>query len=130
VSTDTFWLVTRVFQDFEFCKTFIATFQDKVRAAERISVEILERGGVTVKTASNGYFVLLDLTDIAGSEEKEREVTFTMIDQYQVNVAPAGLGFKYPIWGWFRLCFACPEAELRDGLGRVLTAVAALRGQS
>jgi hypothetical protein len=82
-----------------------------------------------VKTARNGYFLLLDLTDIAGSEEKEREITGRLIEEFKVNLAPGGLGFKYPIWGWFRLAFACPESELREGLGRLVNAVATFRGE-
>jgi aspartate/methionine/tyrosine aminotransferase len=108
--------MTRAFGAIEFCHEFIALFRERVKSASETAVPILEEFEITVITANNDFFLTIILTDVNGSSQKHITLSHRLIDEYKVNVRPAGHRFNYLIWGWFRLYFSCPDCERREGL--------------
>ena len=123
VPSDTKWLVAKMFNDHDWRDRYIVAFQERLRRREKVIVEELRKEGITVLTAPNSLFVMVDFSEFAGgSKENELRVWSELMDKYEVHIAPGNAGFRYPKFGWFRICFSCEESELREAIKRIVRA--------
>ena len=130
VPSDTKWLVAKMFSDKDWVNRYIVAYKERLCAREKILVDALEKAGVKYLTAPNSLFVMVDFTEFAGgSRENELRVWGELMDKYEVHIAPGNAGFRYPICGWFRICFSCEEEELKEAANRIIRAYNDMRAK-
>lgn len=128
MSSDTQWIVARIFNDIELRDKIITTFQERLIHAEEVCVRILKEGGIKVRECENSLFVMIDLTDIAGeSIEQELSVWRELMNKYEIHVLPGAAGFHMSTPGWYRVCFSFLDDFLIEGLNRLVRGIKEMR---
>lgn len=127
IASDTIQVCSKLFSNIEWRDNYIKTLQERLKHAEQIAKTILIEAEFKILSADNSLFIMIDLTDIAGTPEKEYQVWETLIDKYRVHMIPGNIGFHYEPCGWYRICFSSPDDKLIEGLKRLIKGVKEIR---
>ena len=119
----------KLFKDYKWRDNFIVEFQKRLINAEKFTYSKLKENQIPYRECQNSLFIMIDLTDIAGTDEKEMQVYSRLLDEYKVHVLPGKAGFYCDKPGWYRLCFAMENKPLSAGLDRLIKAVKEMRSE-
>jgi 1-aminocyclopropane-1-carboxylate synthase 1/2/6 len=120
VSTSTQHLLADLLEDTEWIDGLL--HENRIRLAEAYQFVALamQRYGIVWREAEAGLFLLINLSAYlaASSASGEMQLWEQLLNSHKVNISPGCL-FKCSEPGWFRLCFAHPQAVLRHGVVRL-----------
>jgi aspartate/methionine/tyrosine aminotransferase len=105
----------------------IATFKERLIQAEQTAIATLTNFGLKFKVFDNSLFIMLDLTEIAGTDESELDVWRELLNKYRVHILPGKAGFHCDEPGWYRMLFSVPNADLIEGITRIARGVEEIR---
>ena len=129
MSAEVLYQSHKLFKDHKWRDDYIIEFRKRLIKAEKLTLSKLNENGINAKSYENSLFIMVDLTDIAGTDEKEVEVYLRLIDDYHVHILPGKAGFRCEKPGWFRLCFSMSDDILIPGLERLIKGVKEMRAE-
>jgi aspartate/methionine/tyrosine aminotransferase len=120
VSTDTQALLCRLLSDPEWTDTLLAENRNRLAESYQITSELLGGEGIPHIDAQAGLFVWIDLRQWLAepTAEAEHALWQTIFKKGGVSISP-GTVFHCEEPGWFRLCYAVGETDLREGIRRI-----------
>jgi aspartate/methionine/tyrosine aminotransferase len=120
VSTDTQALLCRLLNDPEWTDGLLAENRKRLAESYQMTSELLRGKGITHIDAEAGLFVWMDLRQwlAEATAEAEHALWQTIFRQGRVSISP-GTVFHCEEPGWFRLCHAVGETDLREGITRI-----------
>jgi aspartate/methionine/tyrosine aminotransferase len=127
MSADVIYQSHKLFKDHKWRDDYIVEYRKRLIKAEEYTMSKLKENGIPAKQYDNSLFIMVDLTDIAGTDEKEVEVYLRLIDEYQVHILPGKAGFRCEKPGWFRLCFSMSDDILIPGVEKLIKGVLEMR---
>lgn len=129
LSSDTMQILERLFCDIELRDKIIVESKRKLTHNIELTEKMLKEGGIEFRHCDGSLFIMINLTDLANTKEEERKLWLDLIDHHNVHVLPGANGFRYPVAGWYRLCFAVEEPILIQGLHYLIDGVKKLRAE-
>lgn len=109
-----------IFCNKSFRDEYIIEFRKRLTQAEQSAYEKFTELGIETIRSEGSLFLLLNLKAIAGdSEENELKVYNLLMDDYQIHLLPAKIGFRYKEYGWFRFCFSTNQANVAEAIKRI-----------
>lgn len=109
-----------IFCNKSFRDEYIIEFRKRLTQAEQSAYEKFTELGIETIRSEGSLFLLLNLKAIAGdSEENELKVYNLLMNDYQVHLLPAKIGFRYKEYGWFRFCFSTNQANVAEAIKRI-----------
>lgn len=130
LSSDTIQILTRMFSDIPLRDKMISEFRKRLTVQYDKTMKLLKDSGFEVNGCDNSLFIMVNLSDIAGTPEKEIEVFKTLIQRFKVHILPGYNGFHCDNAGWFRLCFSIKWELVEEGINRLKKAVETLRAEA
>lgn len=124
VSNATQALLNTMLQDKDFMHHFLGENQKRLAHASACLDEALAGHSIPAHPHSAGFFAWIDLSKHLAQQSNEGEMQLYehLLDQARVNITP-GQFFHSPKPGWFRLCYARPDAFLQRSVERVAKAL-------
>ncbi|EAX93708.1 aminotransferase, classes I and II family protein [Trichomonas vaginalis G3] len=129
MGSDTCQILERIFCDYELRDKMIQTSKDRLIKNLDITEKALKEGGIEFLHCDGSLFIMINLSDIAPDVESEKSLWLDLIEKHNVHILPGANGFKYPVPGWFRLCFSVTEENLVLGLKYLVDGVKTIRAE-
>lgn len=120
VSTSTQHLLAELLEDTQWIDHLLQQNRIRLAEAHQFVALAMQRYGIAWREAEAGLFLLINLrANLAeSSAQAEMQLWEHLLNWHKVNISPGSL-FKCNEPGWFRLCFAHPQAVLRHGVVRL-----------
>ncbi len=120
VSTDTQALLCRLLNDRKWTDGLLTKNRERLAESYQMTSKLLREEGITHVDADAGLFVWVDLRQWLAepTAEAEHALWQTLFHQGRVSISP-GTVFHCEEPGWFRLCHAVGETNLREGITRI-----------
>jgi aspartate/methionine/tyrosine aminotransferase len=127
VSSDAQWVCLQIFENKVRRDDILKTSIERMKTAEQLVIELLQEAKIRYIEVNYCPYVMIDLSDIAGDDlTQELSVWRELRDKYGVNIMPGEGCFHFKT-GWFRLCFCLEAAVLKEGMKRLIHALAEIR---
>lgn len=130
MGSDTRQILERIFCDISTRDRLIQESKNGLRMHQAIAENLLQEGGIKFKHVEGSLFIMIDLTDIAPDKEAEKNLWLDLVDNHFIHILPGMNGFRYPIPGWFRLCFSVEEQKLINGCKALIDGVRHIRAKN
>lgn len=122
VSNATQKMLENVISNKNFMQHFFNENRKRLKHAFEILSAELNKNDIQHYKASAGFFAWLDLREFLASDDEgaEMELYFNILNQGKLNLSP-GQFFHGSEPGYFRLCFARPDAMLLESVNRLVS---------